>query len=225
MKRPIARPTGFLSSLLIGLALLGGCAHAPGNGGNERLAASSLERRTLAIKVADAPNFYADTPDRRFYGLLGVFSMASEGNRIVRDLNLSDPAQAMAEDVRRSLNQRFRLVSAADAADDRKPDLELQIRTVTWDFRPYRNDPERSYVVYAARVELADLATGRTIYSERCQSRPAGPQDLASVTTLLEDGGRRLREELREAAGQCFAALQTGPLGAVLRGNTAVAQR
>jgi hypothetical protein len=223
MKSAVVKRLGSLASLVAGLIAFAGCAAVPADGGTRDATATALERKTLAIEVGETPNFYADTPDRRFFGILGVFSMASAGNQLVKELGITDPAREMADALRADLGRRFQLVPSD--AGDRTADLQLQIRTVTWDFRPYRNDAQRSYVVYAARLVLTDVASGRTIQSARCQSAPAGPDDLASVPDLLQDGGQRLRTELREAAGQCFASLRTGPLGVVLRGGTAVAQR
>ena len=188
--------------------LLGACAAVPPRyvDNNDQL----IERR-LAVRIGSTPSFYADTPGRRMFGPFGAVSALRQGNRLIEELAIEDPAHGIA----RSLADTLREANRMAAADPAEADLILDVKTTNWDFRPYRNDPDQLFVVYAARVTLTERASGRVLLQDRCRSG-RDPGDEASLDGLLAEQGRKLRAELAEAAGECLARLSTGPLRVAL---------
>lgn len=202
---------------LAATAALAGCASTPRLGD---VPAAQLGDRTIAVRTGSTPSFYADTSGRRFFGMIGVVAMMVEGNRLVEDYGLEDPAVALSRDLAASLTDAHRL---RPATTDRA-DLILDVKTINWDFRPVRRDPGNLYVVYAARMTLTDARTGRVLAEGKCRSRRDGTEDVASLDTLLADDARQLRAELHDAQRQCAQYFRSDALHAVLTpATTAVA--
>jgi hypothetical protein len=172
----------------------------------------ALQKRSLAVRTGRTPSFYADTPGRRAYGIAGVIAMMREGNRLVRNYGLADPVSQLSEDLVATLAARNDMRSS----NEKSADLLLNVKTINWDFRPYRNDADNLYVVYSARMSLVDRRSGETLASGKCRSRRDGEGDSATLDQLLADGAKRLQSELREAAAECAQGLKSGTLSALL---------
>jgi len=188
---------------------------------DSRLDSDLLRHRTLAVRTGSTPSFYADTPGKRTFGILGVIAMMREGNRLVEDYGLQDPAGQLSEDLLTALARRNDMrTSSRDAAD-----VLLDVKTINWDFRPYRNDPNNLFVVYSARITLVDQRSGAVLASGKCRSRRDRVGDSATLEQLLADGAKLLQNELREAAGECAQRMKDDTLSAFLRSVAPVAHQ
>lgn len=187
----------------------------------DNLEADRLRHRTLAVRTGSTPSFYADTPGRRTFGILGVIAMMREGNRLVEDYGLEDPAAQLSEDLLTALARPNDMrTSSREAAD-----LLLDVKTINWDFRPYRNDPDNLFVVYSARISLVDQRDGSVLAAGKCRSRRDRVGDSATLDQLLADGARLLQTELREAAHECAQRMKDETLSAFLQNVPPVAQQ
>jgi len=180
-----------------------------------------LRHRSLAVRTGSTPSFYADTPGRRTFGILGVIAMMREGNRLVDDYGLQDPAGQLSEELLTALARRNDMrTSSRDAAD-----VLLDVKTINWDFRPYRNNPDNLFVVYSARISLVDQRSGTVLASGKCRSRRDRVGDSATLEQLLADDAKLLRNELREAADECAQRMKDETLSAFLQNVPPVAQQ
>jgi hypothetical protein len=223
-------------SSLLATCLLAGCASALPTASEDdeslsgrevtarrldTLPAEMLRERTLAVRTGSTPSFYADTPGRRTFGILGVIAMMREGNRLVEDYGLEDPAAQLSEDLLTTLaNRNDMRTGSRDAAD-----IVLDVKTINWDFRPYRNNPDNLFVVYSARVSLVDRRNGTVLASGKCRSRRDRFGDSATLEQLLADGAKLLQTELREAAHECAQRVKDDTLSAFLQALPPVAQQ
>lgn len=226
------RHHGFIGSLVCAAALAG-CAHGgsivaehrqdDSDSRAESLYAKSdlLWERSIGAKTGSTPAFYADTPGRRTFGILGVMAMAVEGNRLVRTYGLEDPAATLSEELIGSLaiQNRMRTSSRSDA------DVLLEVKTINWDFRPYRNNPDDLFVVYSARVNLIDRRDGQVLASGKCRAGRERSGDSFTLEQFLADNAARLRQELHEAAHECAQRIKGDTLAAFLNNANAVAQQ
>jgi hypothetical protein len=235
MKSSSSRPIGNLLStaLLCAAGVLAGCASTSIVGDEDSAAdtaataqplsalpAELLRDRSLGVRTGSTPSFYADTPGRRNFGILGVIAMMHEGNRLVDTYGLEDPAAQLSEDLVATLAIQNRMqTSTREAAD-----LLLDIKTINWDFRPYRNDPDNLFVVYSARISLIDLSNGAVLAEGKCRSRRDREGDSATLDQLLADGAKRLQTELREAAQECAQRVKSETLSAFLPNAAPVAR-
>lgn len=219
-----------VGGLLVCVAAMAGCAHggrtvaeADTGSGAEPLQVkpSLLWERSIGARTGSTPSFYADTPARRTFGILGVMAMAVEGNRLVRDYGLEDPAATLSEELLASLaiQNRMRTSSRSDA------DVLLEVKTINWDFRPYRNNPDDLFVVYSARVNLVDRRDGQVLASGKCRAGREHEGDSATLEQLLAENAARLRRELREAAHECAQRIKSETLAAFLNNANFVAQQ
>jgi hypothetical protein len=225
---------GAAALLIISSLAAGGCAPLP----NSALDAQALHGRSLEVVIQPTPSFYADNRRRRRFGLLGVFAMAYEGNRLIREHRIPDPSLALAGFLRRSVAVGSRLAAQAPGRDGdappevttdvtaggASPELTLSVRTTNWEYRPFRGASDQFYVIYSARLDLIDNVRGRIIGTERCQVTPTVDERLTEGE-LTADDAARLRAELALASQQCFAALRDGTLAAALGLGPAVARR
>jgi hypothetical protein len=223
-----------VGALLCGAALAGGCASSSSivsddefrgaaADGNQAVAsrADLLWERSLGARTGSTPNFYADTPGRRTFGILGVMAMAYEGNKLVSTYDIEDPAGRVSEELVASLAIQNRMrTTTRDQAD-----LLLEVNTINWDFRPYRNNPKDLFVVYSARVNLRNRHDGTVLASGKCRSGRENPGDSATLDQLLAENASRLRRELREAAHECVQRLKGETFAAFLNNAGAVAQQ
>jgi hypothetical protein len=183
--------------------------------------ADLLRNRSLGVRTGGTPSFYAATPGRRTYGILGVIAMMREGNRLVAAYGLEDPVGPLSEDLVATLAIQNRMrTTTLDAAD-----LLLDIKTINWDFRPYRNDPDSLFVVYSARISLIERSSGSVLAQGKCRSRRDREGDSATLDQLLADGARLLQSELREAAHECAQRVKNETLSAFLPTAAPIAQR
>jgi hypothetical protein len=187
----------------------------------DSLQADALRQRSLAVRTGSTPSFYADTPGRRNFGILGAIAMMQEGNRLVEDYGLQDPAGQLSEELLNALASRNDMrTDTSDAAD-----VLLDVKTINWDFRPYRNDPDNLFVVYSARISLVDRRDGTVLASGKCRSRRDQQGDSATLDELLADGAKLLQTELREAAHECAQRMKDDTLSAFLPNAAPVAQQ
>ena len=221
-----------MASAVAGAALLAGCApnghvvadersHNDAQAETLQVKPSMLWERSIGARTGSTPSFYADTPGRRTFGILGVMAMAVEGNRLVRDYGIEDPAATLSEELVASLTIQNRMRTSSR----READLLLEVKTINWDFRPYRNDPDDLFVVYSARVNLVDRRDGQVIASGKCRAGRERHGDSATLEQLLADNAALLREELREAAHECAQRIKGDTLSAFLTNANFVAQQ
>lgn len=214
--------TGRLSvCALLALALMSGCAthHQPRAGSSpSAYPGALLAKRSLAVNVSEPPAFYADTTERRFFGILGAFSMRSAGMELVSRYGLRDPSTTVATELKQALMTGHGMVETTGT-----PDLVLDVDTVNWDFRPFRGNAHRMYVVYSGRARLTDTRLGRVVAEGVCRSVQEPDGNAATVDTLLANGARVLREELQDAGRDCARRLQVGALSMVMAPGRQVA--
>ena len=202
------------ATLLLAAAamLMAGCATTAPIADVTNVRSDPLGGRTIAVRTGSTPSFYADTPERRVFGLFGVMAMMRSGNQLVETYGLKDPAALVSQELAAALADGNRMSPApADRAD-----LLLDVQTIAWDFRPYRRDGDNLFVVYAARVTLVDQRSGVRLASGKCRSRRDPGSDSATLDELLADGARRLHDELREAGLECAQRMKRETLSALL---------
>src|SRR4051794_10640443 len=88
---------------LAAVSLLAGCTtitHTP----LAKDASQQLQGKTLGVAQYPMADFAAFTPGKAAFGALGGAAMVAEGNGIVKDYAIPDPATAIAEGLARKLS-------------------------------------------------------------------------------------------------------------------------
>jgi hypothetical protein len=188
-----------------------------------------LKDKSLAIvNTVSAPDFTAFTPGKAAFSLLGDVAMRKEGNEIVGQNAVADPAVAIARDLAQMLNNsvgtRWTPGSApivsnegsASALSSRAAgaNLLLMVRTTDWRIWYYTTNFNR----YRARVEvvaeLIDTTSQTVLAKASCdESSPQSADASPTYSEMLADGAKRLKDELARAQSACVATLNKGLLG------------
>jgi hypothetical protein len=199
------------------LALLSGCADEP----KAPLPTTAYAGAPLvAITHHSRPDFAAITwsqtmmmnPDRA--GLEGV----KEGNDLVEDFQVADPAPAIASSLTVSLSQVFQTVPGQTIITDLfsfppgGPGLLLEVTTESWGLTYIASDPAHYQVKYMGRARLMDNAHPRDLAVVPC--RWASPEkDAPGYDELLGGNGALLKQMLASAVRDCAATYRSGILG------------
>lgn len=183
--------------------------------------------RSVAVASREKPDFGAMTAGKATFGLIGGVAMIAAGNRIVRDNEVEDPAVYISAELSRKLAEKLALESHAAAgktahSDDvgalaalyaNDADLLLDVRTINWSFVYFPTDWNSYRVIYSAKLRLIDTHSKKVVAEGFCARVPEKSADAPSHDQLLADRAARLKQELRIAADECIAHMNTQVLG------------
>ena len=206
-----------LSLCFAALAALGACA------GTEKIALTKADAQWLGGKTAtnslhEKPDFVAMTAGRGMIGVFGVGVMIDEGNRIVEENGVADPARSIATALGRMLAKKLRVdfkpdrrpeYGSAEVSDAGRPaggsDILLDVETLGWGFRYFPTDWDNYRVDYNARLQVIETATGRVLAQDQCIfTKDYDSSDSApSHDDLTLNKASGLKRELGEAAAFC----------------------
>lgn len=191
-----------------------GCAsvqHVPMNGAS----AEALKGKEIALAERPRPDFAASTPARAMFGGLGAALMIREGNRIVTDHGIQDPALYISKKLATELHGRYHVrvspKSAATTSDEpaeiarnaNGADLVLDVRTINWSFMYFPASWGRYRVIYTARLRLVEAKSAKVLAEGGCSRVPDHTEDAPSYEELVSNSAERLKLELATAAEFC----------------------
>jgi hypothetical protein len=179
--------------------------------------------KPLATIVHKAPNFAAVTwTTAKMMGNASAGNTGvSEGNELVREFAIADPAA----DVAASLASNLSAVLKTTPGDSTHgTGLLLDIETVGWAFAYIPEDAVHYQVKYMGRARLIDAATAADIASAACRWE-SNAKDAPGYDDLLAGGGALLKDMLASAAKDCAAMYRTQILAVPALRQPAVAAR
>jgi hypothetical protein len=179
---------------------------------------------------ASPPNFIAYSSKAAtagvLFGAVGgmavVGMMIAEGNRIVRESEIRDPAIDIARRVAELYGHAHGLALAgqpialhgekpAAAAGSAKSVVEVQ--TTSWGFFPTAMLGSHFEAAYAARLTLLNVANGAVVIKDKCVIKVSKKPDAPSHEQLLADNAAVLKQQLSAAADACVEQLRVKALG------------
>ena len=181
-----------------------------------------LRGQRVAQAKGKTPDFGAITAGSVAFGLLGSMSMNSEGNKLVVEHDISDPADSVAQTLLSALASALAIeavgatapvavddpVQISAAADGSR--FVLYVRTMDWGFGYLPLDWTRYTVYYKAKAQLID-ATRKSIIAEGfCyKTAPEKSSDAPTYDELFANQAIRLKSHLSAAANECAKTLQS----------------
>lgn len=204
--------------LVVAASVLAGCttvSHVP----LSKDASQSLQGKTVARTEYPAPDFTAMTPGKAAFALLGAAAMVSEGNAIVKNNEIADPALAISmalasrlEAARASKTIERPISAAIDepaalAAGAAAADFVLDVKTLNWMFGYYPTNWSGYRVMYAARLRLIDAKSRAVVAETACQTIQGDDAAPPSMEQLLDGKAALLKDYLGKAAVQCADVL------------------
>ena len=200
--------------------LLTGCVSATQKKTIDAQALSAVRNQKVVYTVRDKPNFMAMTPPKAALGLLGVAAMVLEGNQIIAENNVPDPAGAIANDLAGAmrsshgvqvLGQPLRIDSEdplhiADLAKGRARYV-LDVQTSGWKIAYRPTDWTHYHVMYSAKARLIDVDARSVIAEASCRQHPDSNADAPTYDEMVAGGAARLKAELAALGAACTASI------------------
>lgn len=210
MRRLIA-----ISAVLISLSACTSVKHMPLTVD----ASTRLQDSSVVTTQYEKPDFSAFTAGKAAFGVFGAAAMISEGNSIINENNIEDPAIAIAQglaDKLTTVRSANVLTSGQISKNDNinellkvnaGADYLLDVKTLGWMFNYYPTDWAHYRVNYSARLRLIDAASKKVIAESMCQSVQGDDQNPPSKEQLLNNKAALLKDYLAKAADSCVAVL------------------
>jgi hypothetical protein len=187
---------------------------------------ATLRDREITLGVRDKPDFTAFRSSTMALGgglLAGAITIA-EGNRIVAQNLIDDPAAAISRALSANLEQAYQVRPtartakvedddvAATARQNPGADLILDVRTLAWMFTYFPTAWTRYRILYSARLRLIDVKRSQVVAEGLCKHLPDETPDAPTFDELVADKAARLKRELGIAAERCVRTFATETL-------------
>jgi hypothetical protein len=185
-------------------------------------AAVALKGQEVAVTArAEKPGFTAMTPLKAQLALVGAFLMIKDGNEIVRNNNVPDPAVAISKALAKHLEQTRGMGVVSPAINVSSDDPEhlsaavngmakyvLDVNTTNWMFTYIPTEWNRYEVTYMAMGRLIDAETKKVVASAFCKDTPESNGDAPTYDQLVANNAAWLKKKLAHAADNCIATFK-----------------
>jgi hypothetical protein len=180
--------------------------------------AAALTGKTLGVtRRAEKPSFIAMTAGKATFAVLGVAAMAADGNKLVKDNQIADPADIIESALVAALVKHYGLVpnpagvSTITPGNDLKQiiaaqpgaDLILDIRTIGWQYAYGSTHWSSYWVSYAVETKLIDASSGKQLTHQSCSSNTQKHAVHPSREQLVENQAQLLKEVLGHLSWNC----------------------
>lgn len=181
---------------------------------------SKLQGKSLAVAQYPMPDFAAFTAGKAAFGMVGGMAMIAEGNSIIRENGIDDPARkisrGLAEQLVATRAMQLKPRSVVEAPNDEigtlvslypGADYLLDIKTFGWMFSYYPTDWAHYRVTYSARLRLIETSSKRVVAETLCSGVQGDDQNPPSKDQLLENQAALLKTYFDRAADNCVQLL------------------
>lgn len=182
----------------------------------------TLGGKTLAItRRGVKPSFMAMTAGKATFALLGAAAMAADGNRIVKDNDIADPAGTVEAVLVPALVKQYGVKLTPESGHSIAPgndlkqiigaapgaDLILDIRAIGWGFAYYPTHWGTYWVSYGVEVQLIDTKAGTVLADAPCGSNTQKNAAAPSKDALVGNGAQLLKDVLLSLGWNCSRLL------------------
>ena len=186
--------------------------------------AATLAGKTLAItRRGEKPSFIAMTAGKAGFAIFGVGAMAVEGNRIVRENGIADPADTVEAVLVPAFVKQFGTKLTPESGHAIAPgndlkqiigvapgaDLILDIRSIGWNFAYYPTHWGTYWVGYGVEVQLIDARSGTVLADSPCGANTQKNAAAPSKDALIGNGAQLLKDVLASLSWNCTRLLAT----------------
>eukprot|EP01156_Anaeramoeba_ignava_P006762 Anaeramoba_ignava/a349491_7.p2 GENE.a349491_7~~a349491_7.p2 ORF type:complete len:168 (-),score=20.43 a349491_7:53-556(-) len=150
------------------------------------------------------------------FGLIGSAAMISEGNDIIRNNAVENPANFISSELSVMLSKKYNLekvesmeyVESQTTTDIAKlystADWIIDVETINWSFVYFPTDWNNYRVIYSAKLRLIDSRDKKMIAEGFCARVPEEDDTAPSYDELLEKKAERLKFEFQKSALYCI---------------------
>jgi hypothetical protein len=184
--------------------------------------AEALRGQPVTYVARPAAPLSSMTPGNSAFGLLGALMNSADGDKLVRENQLQDPAPALAQALLKTLASSLGAQPLPEPVNgDRDSAAELAAQGGTarylldvktqWSMRYFSLDWKHYNVIYGARVRLIDVAA-RSVVAEMDCERESGKANAPSYDELMAKQGARLKREMAIGANTCLQTVRSAML-------------
>jgi hypothetical protein len=187
---------------------------------------AALKNQSLSHTKREKPSFAAMTPGKAVFGLIGAAVMISEGNKIIEENGVPDPANSIAIGLAKALGEKYGtkfsgntvLVTTDEAeriADASKASAKfvLDVATINWSFIYFPTSWARYRVIYTARARLIDTEAKKVVAEGFCKRIPESDANAPTYDELVANSAAGLKSELSLATEECINSFRKEMLG------------
>lgn len=182
---------------------------------------AEIKGQAIAQTKRPLPDFSAMTAGKAAFALIGAALMISEGNSIIANNKISDPADAIAsslvtvlEDAHGAKSTEQRVMVDSDdviqittAANGAAP-FVVDVQTINWSLAYFPTDWTHYRVIYSAKARLINTSTRATVAEGFCQRVPESNIGAPTYDELTANEAALLKQELSQAATECLRTLK-----------------
>ncbi|MDO6762909.1 hypothetical protein [Agarivorans sp. 1_MG-2023] len=182
----------------------------------------SLADKTLVYtRYESLPDFAAQTAAGVQFGLLGLATAISNGNAMIVDNKVEDPALDIARELASGLSNSYKVKVVDDTSKSlTSPEIPhiiqlysdydyiLDVRTLGWGSIYYTSDWDNYRVSYQVHARLIDRDKGSVIAEEACGNLPEYADTELAPSYIDLQNGDGLKQELARSVEFCVAHIR-----------------
>ena len=184
-------------------------------------AAAAIKGKIVIVTLREKPNFSAMTPVNVQFGLLGAAAAVANGNSMINENAVDDPARTIQLLLSNRLVERHgaKLGSPLLIKDEsaellarqakERADYVLDVQTLGWNSMYYPISWGRYKVMYSAMARIIDTRDSRVIAQGSCFYDPEKDDSAPTWDELVDNKAKRLKEILARYSQQCADSLDT----------------
>lgn len=170
----------------------------------------------------EKPSFAAVTAMNVQFGLLGAAVQMANGNKIINENEVSDPAIYIADELAKALSTQLEIndiktsstpvdTSNIKTLAEKNPgaDLLIDVQTVNWQFIYYVSDWNNYRVMYSAKLRLIDTRNQTLLAESFCNKMQDDKANSPSYDQMIANKAAVLKAALKAHADACIAEFKT----------------
>lgn len=182
---------------------------------------AGIKGQTVTYTARAKPDFAAMTAGKAMFAMIGAFAMISEGNRIVSENKIEDPASqiatGLANELGRTYEARLVVPPATVSADDAgqvaasvngAARFAIDVQTTNWSFGYFPTDWTHYRVIYVAKARVIDVQSKAVVAEGFCKHVPESNAGAPTYEELIADQAARLKTELSTIANECVGSMK-----------------
>ncbi|MCA1325400.1 hypothetical protein [Herbaspirillum sp. alder98] len=208
-----------LCALTIATVLTTGCITANKQALAPNNVAALKEQGVVATSREKKPDFAAMTAGRATFGLIGAFVMISEGNTLVAENGITDPANEIAISLVNNLSNRYGTKSAVATIPVTGDDISnlsvapaaryiVDVQTINWGFAYFPTNWTHYRIHYAVKAKLFDAQTKTLLAEGFCRRFPEETPTSPGYDQMLADKAAMIKAAMAQWRDECTAELQ-----------------
>ncbi len=183
-------------------------------------AAVQLQGKTLVVTRHKVPSYTAMTAGKASFGLLGAGLMIAEGNKIIKENEVPDPAALLEAQLAPAFAKHYGMqlkpasVAMIDvekpkqiAATQTDADYVLDIRSGGWVSAYYPTDWAKYWILYSVQIQLVNAKDGTLVSNMACNATTNKHPNSPSKDQMLENKAQLFKDVSTAHGWTCMKLL------------------